>query len=54
MCGKGVGVGYAGSVGVKEEAGVCHITAAVGLGDGRGFGTQEYEEGSHLGGKRGG
>ena len=35
MVGESVGVGGAGSDGVKEEAGVCHITAAEGLGDGR-------------------
>ena len=34
MNGKGVGAGGAGGIGVKEEAGACHITAAEGLSDG--------------------
>ena len=31
---KGVVAGGAGGIGVKEEAGACHITAAEGLSDG--------------------
>ena len=34
MNGKGVGAGGAGGIGVEEEAGVCHITAAEGWSDG--------------------